>query len=180
MIPKPCEGPAGGVLSSPPKKMTLKGTITHELSRTGNIFLLLLFLLRNKEKGPKRDTRLSKVSFLRTCPVPASEWAGVGLVAKHRSYFLCWKLFYCMRPSYSFRSFCPCELAGCLTLQAFLKKETDWKRFVVLPFQYCHNLIFPGPLQLLLKWMDNPSLLQRCLGRILTLRHNQYLSPGGP
>lgn len=28
-------------------------TITRELSRTGNIFLLLLFLLRNKEKGPK-------------------------------------------------------------------------------------------------------------------------------
>ena len=123
---------------------------------------------------------MSKVSSLRTCPVPASEWAGVGLVAKHRLYFLCWKLFYHMRPSYSFRSFCPCELAGCVTLQAFLKKETDWKRLVVLPFQFCHNLIFPGPLQLYLKWMDNPSLLQRWLGENFNSQTHPVFKPRRP
>ena len=38
--------------------MTLTGTITHELSRTESIFLLLLFLLRNKEKGPKEGNEI--------------------------------------------------------------------------------------------------------------------------
>ena len=38
--------------------MILRRTITHELSRTGNIFILLLFLLRNKEKGPKEGNEV--------------------------------------------------------------------------------------------------------------------------
>lgn len=85
-----------------------------------------------------------------------------------------------MRPSYSLRSFYPCEFAGRVTWQAFLKKETDWKRSVVLPFQFCHNLIFPGPLQLHLKWMDNPSLLQRWLGENFSSQTHPVLKPRTP
>lgn len=50
----------------------------------------------------------------------------------------------------------------------------------MLPFQFCHNLIFPGPLQLHLKWMDNPSLLQRWLGENFNSQTHPVLKPRMP
>lgn len=46
------------------------------------------------------------------------------------------------------------------------------------PFQFSHNLTFPGPLQPHHKQIT-PLLYRDCLVRILTLKHTQCLSPEG-
>lgn len=56
--------------------------ITHTVSGPGDISLLLLFPLRNKEKEPKEGNQVTQSRSVRACPVPASEWAGVGLEAQ--------------------------------------------------------------------------------------------------